>query len=380
MGRSNVDRNTLCAIALSSVLLQAALAAPKPSGKLEIHYVAVGQGGATLIVGPDGTKIMFDFGRVAGKHFLVPYLLGPNVKMRQGDAVDFAVVSHGDKDHYMGYKDFSATFGVTKANYRPESDKKETSLMRSAWLAPAKSTQAKEFKAIPVGLRIHLGDGAEAHVAAANGLVIGDAKGTKIRNENDRSVALFVRYGKFSYIIDGDLGGGAEACTGRQTKQVDVQSRVARALIDSGLMSEATGVDVLHVAHHGSESSTSAAYYNIMKPEVALISVGADQDDEYRHPRENVVDRVLLDKLQPRDVACVVEPPVKVVLQTGNGKGKCGEKGIGCTSYSGAAVGNIVIATDGQSNYTVRVDEPKAALKRFEKLGAHPWTFPLPAK
>jgi len=56
-------------------------------------------------------------------------------------------------------------------------------------------------------------------------------------------------------------------------------------------MSEKYGVDLLQIAHHGNESSTSAAYYNIMKPEVGLISVGKNQGS-FHHPREDVVDRV----------------------------------------------------------------------------------------
>ena len=47
--------------------------------------------------------------------------------------------------------------------------------------------------------------------------------------------------------------------------------------MDLGWMKPDFGVDVLHIAHHGSESSTSAAYYKLMKPEVGLISVGLDQ-------------------------------------------------------------------------------------------------------
>ena len=104
-------------------------------------------------------------------------------------------------------------------------------------------------------------------------------------------MVLFITYGNFQYILDGDLGAGPEKCTHHQTIQIDVQTRVAKALIKQGLMSEEYGIDVMHIAHHGSESSTSAAYYNLMKPEVGLISVGQNQGT-FLHPREDVVDRV----------------------------------------------------------------------------------------
>ncbi len=44
--------------------------------------------------------------------------------------------------------------------------------------------------------------------------------------------------------------------------KVDVQTHVANALVQLNLMDSKYGVDVLHIAHHGSESSTSAAYFN----------------------------------------------------------------------------------------------------------------------
>lgn len=260
-------------LALLFLLPQSAQARDRPSGKLEIHYINVGQGGSTLIVGPNGTTILFDFGGVAGSQNIVPYLRD-ELGMSAGDGIHYAMVSHGDKDHYFGYKDVvSAEFDVLKANYEPGTTKAKSSTMLSNWFEPAKKTKAGAFKAIPVGLRISLGKGAEALVVAANGAVLGETKGRSVKNENDRSISLFVRYGNFHYILDGDLGSGPEDCTKHDTNQIDVQTRVARALIANDLMPEEHGVDVMHIAHHGSESSTSSDYYNLMKPEVGLISV-----------------------------------------------------------------------------------------------------------
>ncbi len=39
------------------------LPALNPSGLLEIHQINVGQGQATLIIGPDGTTVLMDAGR-----------------------------------------------------------------------------------------------------------------------------------------------------------------------------------------------------------------------------------------------------------------------------------------------------------------------------
>ena len=260
-----------------------------PSGNLEIHYINVGQGGSTLIIGQDGTKILYDFGAVAGNRDIVPYLRNV-VGLSSGEDIQYTMVSHRDRDHYMGYKDVvEAGYDIAIANYDSGSSKTSKTI-KDSWLDPAKETKAGAVKPIPVGMRIPLGDCAEAVVMAANGGVYGEKKAAiKKLDENDRSISLFIRHGEFYYVLDGDLGAGPEKCTEHQTGQRDVQTRVASALIAKKLMDKKYGVDVLHIAHHGSESSTSAAYYNLMKPEVGLISVG-QHNEGFLHPREDVVD------------------------------------------------------------------------------------------
>ncbi len=342
-----------------------------PSGELEIHYINVGQGGSTLIVGPDGSTILFDYGAVAGRHDIVPYLRAMlGLKAREG--IDYAMVSHGDKDHYMGYKDVATEFDVLKANYEPGTKKARTAMMNANWFNPAKKTKAGAFKPVPVGLQISLGKGAKAFIVAANGVVHGEArKLPAVKNENDRSISLFVRYGNFHYILDGDLGAGPEKCTGHDTKQVDVQSRVARALIDSDLMTKEHGVDVMHIAHHGSESSTSSVYYNMMKPEVGLISVGKKQGS-FLHPRKDVVDAVLLGGAR---AACVTAPPLKALFQTEEGLEGCSDTG--CTSFSGMVVGDIKLVTDGKTGYTITVSNRLHGTPTVKMPVQTKWEFKL---
>ena len=319
-------------------------------GTLEIHYINVGQGGSTLIVGPNGTRILYDFGPVNGNRDIVPYLRD-TVGLQPSDALQYTIISHRDKDHYMGYRDVvEAGYDVTIANYGPGSPKPSTKSIRKNWLDPAKKTTAGTVRAIPVGHSINLGDGAEAIVVAANGRIFGNQDPVVVSNENDRSVAILIRYGKFQYLIDGDLGSGQEKCTDHQTTQRDVQTRVAMALIRQGLISKEYGVDVLHIAHHGSESSTSAAYFNRMKPEVGLISVGL-KNKRYMHPRADVVDKVLLGSNRP---ACVEAPPVEYLFQTEDGEEGC--LATGCTSNSGEAIGNITLTTNGEQFYEIMGD------------------------
>ena len=317
---------------------------------LQIHYINVGQGGSTLIVGPNGTRILYDFGAYKGNTRIVPYLRD-KLQIKPESGIHYTVISHRDKDHYMGFKDvIEAGYDILVANYDSGSDKRVSSTMHSNWILPAKGTTAGPIRPIPVGLRIALGNGAEAIVMAANGKVFGKSGSIKVENENDKSISLFINYKNFQYILDGDLGSGPESCTDHKTIQVDVQSHVANALIRHSYMNSQRGVDVMHVAHHGSESSTSSSYYNLMLPEVGLISVGL-KNARYLHPREDVVESVLIGADRPD---CVTAPRLNLLLQTEDGE--IGSSSSGSTSNVGTTIGNIFVSTDGNEFYTIRGD------------------------
>jgi beta-lactamase superfamily II metal-dependent hydrolase len=343
---------------------------------LEIHYINVGQGGSTLIIGPDGTTILYDFGNIAGEKRIVPYL-NTLSRVTPQRGIDFAIVSHADRDHFMGYGDVVARYPVRIANFEPGTDKTE-GLFKARALEPSGKTPAGPFKPIPLGHPIELGDGARALVVAANARVWGEneppadntrrARAKRI-NENDRSIALFITYGKFQYLIDGDLGSGPESCTGHVTNQQAIQPRVARALLAHGLITAEHGVDVLHIGHHGSESSTSSGYYNIMRPEVGIISVGPKQGT-FRHPRKRVVEGVLTcptasgkfsadacEGDKETRPSCVTAPALRGLFQTDNGTDEAGCEPRTClVSFVGWAAGNIQIATDGRVGYIVAAD------------------------
>jgi competence protein ComEC len=70
--------------------------------------------------------------------------------------------------------------------------------------------------------------------------------------------------------LPGDIGGGVEG-----------------ELVRSGVFLPST---VLKVAHHGSDSSSTTAFLKAVQPQVAVISVGAD--NKFDHPSPQVLDRL----------------------------------------------------------------------------------------
>ena len=68
---------------------------------LEIHYINVQQGQCTLIIGPDGTTILYDGGEeTKGTYEVVPYLQALGITTSQ--ALDYMIASHRHTDHYRG--------------------------------------------------------------------------------------------------------------------------------------------------------------------------------------------------------------------------------------------------------------------------------------
>ncbi|MCP4216341.1 MAG: MBL fold metallo-hydrolase [bacterium] len=310
---------------------------------LEIHYINVQQGQSTLIVGPNGTTILYDGGaETKGTAEIAPYLQSLGINTSQ--ALDYIILSHRHTDHYWGLTELM-NYGYDALNvYDNGSDYDNTYVQQ--FLTAAGNTTAGGCTPMALGQVIDLGNGATATCVGVNGYVIGSglvAGGQD--NENDRSVSLLIQYGDFDYLVTGDLGGGPDdnSCTGRGTSQVNLETPLVQAIMPGGANPLLTshGVEVAHVSHHGSESSTNSDYMNLLSPRVAAISVGPGQSSNWYHPRTDVVDQVLL-----AGASCVSAAPA-LVLQTEEGDY------LGTTSFSGYCVGDIIISTNGTSGYTV---------------------------
>jgi beta-lactamase superfamily II metal-dependent hydrolase len=317
------------------------------SQNLEIHYINVQQGQSNLIIGPNGTIILFDGGNeFKGTNEVVPYLQSLGITTTQ--TLDYIIASHRDTDHYRGLTEV-INYGYDALHvYDNGSDKYNTSVQD--FLDAAATTTAGGVIPMPLGHVIDLGNGATATCVAVDGNVIGvGAIPGGTANENDRAICLLIRYGGFDYLVTADVGGGADdyACTGRSTSQVNIESPMVQAIMPAGInpMLSAYGVELAHVGHHGSESSCNSDYMNVLTPSVACISVGDGQSVDWDHPRKDVVENVLL-----AQAPCITAPPA-LVLQTEEG-GPTGES----TSFAGYCVGDIVIITDGGNSYTINAN------------------------
>jgi len=85
---------------------------------------------------------------------------------------------------------------------------------------------------------------------------------------NEASVVLQLRFGRRRFLLTGDAEGGEEAW---------MVARYGASLAS----------DVLKVGHHGSVTSTTPDFLDVVRPRVAVVSVGSG--NRYGHPSQRVL-------------------------------------------------------------------------------------------
>ncbi|QQR79818.1 MAG: MBL fold metallo-hydrolase [Deltaproteobacteria bacterium] len=248
---------------------------------LKIYVIDVGQGDATLIVGPLGRTLLIDSGPAeSGHRAIIPLLNTLHI-----DTIHWMVLTHYDADHIGGlrevlsgddeilgtYDDLYPIFGLYDRG--EETDKNTFTYQNYTQITdPVRRT-------IAPGTVMDLGDGATAQVIVVNGHYSDDSHiHLNPNEENEASIGLLIQYGHFKYFTAGDLPGGGSP-GGFETK--DLESHVGEIIGD---------IDVLHAGHHGSASSSNDFFLKTIKPESVIISVGLNND--YHHPAETTLNRI----------------------------------------------------------------------------------------
>jgi len=198
--------------------------------ELAVSVIDVGQGDSIFIESPSGRNMLIDCGTAyAGRKAVVPFLRKKGV-----NELDLVVITHSHSDHAGGFPLVEREFRV------------ENVLMSGIGR---------------VGEAIDLGGGAVAGI-------LGPLEASS--NENDNSIILRLSYGSFSMLFVGDLERGGE-----------------EKLISGGA---AIKSDVLKVGHHGSGTSSTAAFLRRVMPSVSIISVGGK--NRFGHPSEKALERL----------------------------------------------------------------------------------------
>lgn len=117
---------------------------------------------------------------------------------------------------------------------------------------------------------IDLGDQARMDALAGNGFVRG-GKNKQVpgsNSENERSLTFLITKNRFNFLIGGDLT-GHDGVIGQARDNAKLEEALGRYLHRHGVK-----VDVLHVNGHGSPHSAEWQFLKLVRPKVAIISVG----------------------------------------------------------------------------------------------------------
>ena len=228
------------------------------SAGLTITFLDVGQGDCILVQAPSGRTMLIDGGGLPGQHaggydigreVVVPALLARRVRR-----IDVLVVTHPDEDHVGGLPAVVEAVPVGMVldpMLRTENDSYER-LCEEIQERKITAHRATE------GQRVEFGDGVYAEVLNPPDPRL---SGTG-SDDNNNSVVLRLVHDDMSVLLAADIDGvGA--------------MRMARHR-------EAIQSTMLKVPHHGSAQSAVAAFVEAVRPELAVVSVGAD--NPYGHP------------------------------------------------------------------------------------------------
>lgn len=209
-----------------------------------VTFFDVGQGDAIAL--RSGTKtLLVDAGR---DRTLFPLLADRGVRR-----VEAVVLTHAHPDHCGGVPELVEQFAVGRVYVNPRKFRGDCAQR----ILAACSRAATPVHLVREGQQIAF-DGFDVTAFVA---------GQTFRRaaENNASVVLRVRSAGRSFLLTGDIEKEAE---------LDLADRDLRA-------------DVLKVAHHGSRSSTSAAFLEAVSPRLAVISCG--RHNLFGHPHEEVL-------------------------------------------------------------------------------------------
>lgn len=295
---------------------------------MEVHFIDVGQGDATLIKCGD-SAMLIDAGENDKGTLVQNY-----IKKQGVTSLDYLIVTHPDSDHSGGADVIITKYDIDTIIYPNYS--KDT----ATWRDVIKAMDYKNYKVTEpvVGDTYKLGD-AEFTIIAPNKKDYGD-------NTNDYSVGILLRHGNKKFVFTGDAEEAAEADI--VANRLDVTA------------------DVLQVGHHGSKTASTTEFLKAVSPEYAVISCG--EDNSYGHPHA-----ATLNSLRSMGVKVFRTDEQGSLVATSDGKKITWNAAPSYTWKAGEPTGSssnntgVTSSANNKQESTPAVDEPKKDVQQDTK-------------
>lgn len=261
---------------LGLILLAVSAFLSLPDGKLHLVFCNVGQGDAIYIRTPKGADVLID----GGPDSKVLNCLSSHMPFWDRD-IELAILTHPQADHLNGFLAVLPRYKVDRFGMGPEGNESEGYKRLIGLLKDKKVEVFNPYS----GEKISFSDGVsldivwpyyewvEGKVAKGDlvsfdrdGVVLGAKTGEDL---NSFSEVVNIKYGQFSALLMGDADSS-------------IQGEIMK-------VASLSPVDVLKVPHHGSKTSLREDFLNLIKPNLAVISVGKNS---YGHPTKELLEEL----------------------------------------------------------------------------------------
>ena len=244
---------------LNIILLIIIYISPYLNSNFEIVMFEVGEADCHLIKYPyNKNTILIDTGKneYKIKNEVIPYLKSIGIKK-----IDYLIITHGDLDHMGEGINLVNNFKVEKVifNCGPYNDLEQELI---------KVLDIKKIKYYSCIKELNIDN---------NKLYFLQTK--EYDNENDNSNVIYSELNVYKFMFMGDAG---------IDKEKDILDKY-----------NLSNVDVLKVGHHGSKTSSSKEFINVINPKYSIISVG--KNNRYGHPNKEVLENLENSKIYRTD-------------------------------------------------------------------------------
>ena len=216
---------------------------------LQIYFLDVRQGDASVIISSSGQVVMIDSG--PDEKLILNYLKNLNISQ-----IDLLIATHAHNDHITGMDKIIA-------KYRPkafiDSGIPHTTITYQKMITAIGNYNINYYKG--TSRKINLGSLTFNILPPANPII-------KESELNNNSIVIRLDFKDFSCLFTGDIE----------------KEREGQLLNESR---NNLKVDILKIAHHGSYSGSSPPFIKAVNPETSIISCG--KDNQYGHPHQETL-------------------------------------------------------------------------------------------
>jgi competence protein ComEC len=230
-----------------------------PDDKLHVSILDVGQGDAILIQTPNRQDILIDGGPSPQA---ISLELGKRLPFWD-KTIDLVILTQPQADHVTGLIEVLKKYNVPQVI---EPGIAYNSVTYQQWLKLVNNNEIKH-EIGHAGQELNLGNGIKMEILHPSSPLLQDTSD----DIDNNGMVLRLSWNEVSFLFTADIGREAEWYLIAQRANLKTT--------------------VLKVAHHGSQTSTSPEFLAVVNPEVAAISVGAN--NRFGLPYSEVVDRLI---------------------------------------------------------------------------------------